>query len=549
MYRVFLADDNQLARHSLKVSILWEKNGFEIVGEAENGKEALKKIKSLMPDIALLDIKMPGLSGIEVAKQLLVDRSIPICIIISAYDDFMYMQQSLKLGIFDYLLKPVNNKELLEVLSRAKWRLEDEERVNNEQEMLRQRANDYQIELQKSSRDVKRKLFGDGVNGYIQSAKELQQILHEEWRFHCYEILLICPEKGVDTLYSDRQPDDLISYERKILVECETRFHTKLLDIWRKEGIVVLIIYQTVMTVRDYDEIALKIANTIFEKNKADGQHICAGISGMSQNLEELPNLFQQSVFSLNSHFSLENKYIIHYGAIKSKDIHNEYPLMKKLEVLYATLRDRPDDIMNCLDDFFVLLCEHEIYDVAYVKNMLVQTGIMMTCVIDGKYPAGVLHHSIIRQDTSDYIQLKSVDDIIREMTKASNIQEAFVWLKSYAEVLINICREEDGCGTNVRSKKALDYLNIHYPEHITLQDVANHVKLSSSHIGRILKNNTGETFVSLLNKIRIQAAIRLLREGDLKVYEIAERVGFSNYAYFYQLFKKCTGHPPTDYH
>ena len=83
--------------------------------------------------------------------------------------------------------------------------------------------------------------------------------------------------------------------------------------------------------------------------------------------------------------------------------------------------------------------------------------------------------------------------------------------------------------------------------EHIGLSDAAADAGISESHLCRLLKNETGETFVNILNKIRIQKALELIRSGGYKVYEVAETVGFSNYAYFYQIFKKITGRAPTD--
>ena len=85
--------------------------------------------------------------------------------------------------------------------------------------------------------------------------------------------------------------------------------------------------------------------------------------------------------------------------------------------------------------------------------------------------------------------------------------------------------------------------------ENITLCDVAEDAGISEIHLCRVLKKETGESFVNILNKIRIQKAQKLLQKGDLKVYEIAEIVGFSNYAYFYQVFKKITGCSPKEYH
>lgn len=94
-----------------------------------------------------------------------------------------------------------------------------------------------------------------------------------------------------------------------------------------------------------------------------------------------------------------------------------------------------------------------------------------------------------------------------------------------------------------------MEFLNKNYAEHITLQDLSDYMGLSCAHICRILKNDTGETFVTLLNKIRIMRATRLLKSSEWKVYEVAAAVGYSNYAYFYQMFKKETGVSPKEYY
>ncbi|HCI83207.1 MAG TPA: DNA-binding response regulator, partial [Lachnospiraceae bacterium] len=92
------------------------------------------------------------------------------------------------------------------------------------------------------------------------------------------------------------------------------------------------------------------------------------------------------------------------------------------------------------------------------------------------------------------------------------------------------------------------DYLNTHYAEEISLSDCAGAIGITGTHVTRLLRNDTGETFVSFLNKVRVRESIRLLKEGGYKVYEVAELCGFSNYAYFYQIFRKITGKSPKDY-
>lgn len=119
MYNTLIVDDDRAIRYILKKSDLFQKNGFLITGEAKDGKEALEKVRESHYDFILVDIKMPKMNGLEFIKELR-SSGYEICVvIISGYDDFSYTRQAIKLGAFDYLLKPIANKELEELLVNA----------------------------------------------------------------------------------------------------------------------------------------------------------------------------------------------------------------------------------------------------------------------------------------------------------------------------------------------------------------------------------------------------------------------------------------------
>lgn len=119
MYNVLLVDDDKVVRYSLRKMNLWERYDFTICDEAGNGYEALNKISLSHFDIAFVDIKMPKINGIEFLKELKENKS-DICVVfMSGYSDFAYARQGIILGAFDYLLKPVKEEDLLDVLSRA----------------------------------------------------------------------------------------------------------------------------------------------------------------------------------------------------------------------------------------------------------------------------------------------------------------------------------------------------------------------------------------------------------------------------------------------
>ena len=205
---------------------------------------------------------------------------------------------------------------------------------------------------------------------------------------------------------------------------------------------------------------------------------------------------------------------------------------MRKLEKLYDACRESRTSITQCMTDFLNQFSSNEIYDIDYVKNILIQAAIMMICIRR--------ENSVAENESLD------VNDVVKELYEMNSLQSAYQWMLDFAAKI-----EESGDIRNkvsLQTKKILDYLNEHYVEQISLQDVADYMGVSGTHVSRLIKNDIGETFITLLNKIRIKESIRLLKSGDYKVYEIAEMVGYSNYAYFYQIFKKHTGVSPKDY-
>ncbi|HIR27510.1 MAG TPA: response regulator [Candidatus Choladousia intestinigallinarum] len=120
MIRTLIVDDEFLIRYSIQNAVDWNSLGYEIIGEAENGPEALTQIKNLHPDLVLLDINLPILDGIEVCRQLKEQHINTEVIILTGYDDFKYIQSCLRLGVLNYVVKPLEEQEMTEALLKAK---------------------------------------------------------------------------------------------------------------------------------------------------------------------------------------------------------------------------------------------------------------------------------------------------------------------------------------------------------------------------------------------------------------------------------------------
>lgn len=120
MIKVLIADDEPRIRRGIKNTINWEEEGFELIGEAEDGEEALNMAKEKKPDILLLDICMPFLNGIQLIEELNKVLCNPVVIIISGHDEFSYTQAALRLKVFDYILKPIDRYNFRALIFKAK---------------------------------------------------------------------------------------------------------------------------------------------------------------------------------------------------------------------------------------------------------------------------------------------------------------------------------------------------------------------------------------------------------------------------------------------
>lgn len=125
MYTIVIADDEAQLRQALIRRIDWESVGFQVVGEAENGIEALDLVEKLEPDLLLTDVRMPFMSGIELAREVREIRPAMQIAFLSGFDDFSYAQQAIQYNIISYMLKPISSEELTEELRKIKKKIDE----------------------------------------------------------------------------------------------------------------------------------------------------------------------------------------------------------------------------------------------------------------------------------------------------------------------------------------------------------------------------------------------------------------------------------------
>ena len=164
MYSVLVVDDEIRQREAVIKSVDWEKAGFNVVGDAENGIEAIEQLEKLEPDLILTDIKMPLMTGLELAARAREIRPATKFVILSGYDDFEYAQEAFKYNVIRYLLKPISASELTSELEKIK------SEMDKEFEMLKTGGSNEETELRlKKAEFLLPLLLGTGEDVYSSS--------------------------------------------------------------------------------------------------------------------------------------------------------------------------------------------------------------------------------------------------------------------------------------------------------------------------------------------------------------------------------------------
>ncbi|MBQ4307033.1 MAG: response regulator [Lachnospiraceae bacterium] len=537
-YTVYLADDNELFRQSMTKTFPWGDLGYELVGSAPDGNAAWSDIEDLIPDVVLLDIRMPGMSGLEVAAAIRESGLPSIPIIITGYNDFSYARKGIQLGVFDFILKPVDEDELRSALKRAAVKIGERRRSEEKSRATASeaaRGSQAEAFRQEDALHFQRRidrLIIQTANGYDESARELQELLKQRYHFTSYSLVSVdFTDPDAVSLHT---AEEWSSIEQRFLDRGISAPELKMLHLWEKGTYIAVFLHTDIRTVKDYALEVIKAATELQRLNEEAGIGCYACVSEEHSDFSDFGSAMEELEYARDNRFFIENRKVIHHASIARHSTPKDYEIMRATEAFYETLRSHPEDVMSSLDVVIDAIRDNSGYDVVYVKGLFSHIGMMMSVI---------LSENGIREEG-----VKSIRDVAQETDALSSLPEAFAWLTEYARNFMRIRTTAGTASYSATTRRIMDYLNSRYSENIGLQSAAESLGISEGYLCRVLKNDTGETFINLLNKIRVREATKLLKQGDLKVYEVADKVGYGNYAYFYQQFRKITGSAPTDY-
>lgn len=500
MIRVLIVDDEFIMRQGLRYMMDWEQEGYEIVGEASNGRDALRLIGELEPHIIISDVVMPLLDGVDFSEA--VHHMYPRIqmIILSGYDNFEYVKHTLLNGVVDYILKPtLNPKELKEVLKRATERIpeyrigQNTGSVSYERMMERYLLGmDQELELSQFGNILPASyfcLYAVNVNKENDSGQNLSETLIKK---------------------IERELQGFMGIE-------------KLMLMLREEIVCVLFGYE--MSQRGNLRIKLE---------KLNGQLavLCDSVFGVVSrsftDLSEVLPVFQQDIMRyVDRGFYYQGKSLL---ILEGKRAAKEEEMPKFDFFRYNRLLGARQfaEALEMLGKYNtqVLACRMDVYRMKnQMKNMIFQFLDLLPMENDKK-------------ENCRYEFFKCIDQSRYQADYERAMEEIMEQLRMLFSQSV-LSRDD-------RMDKILEYIQQNYQENLKLEDLVAEFNFNYHYLSAYFNQQMKEGFSEYLNRIRIEKACRMLEDQDIPIAEISSRVGYSEQSYFCRVFKKITGKTPS---
>lgn len=503
MYQMMIIDDEPIVREGLKNLIRWAEYQFEICAEGIDGIDGLEKVLLYQPELVLVDVKMPGMSGLELIKQAKDKGYKGTFIILTGYSDFDFARTAISLGVRDYLLKPIDEDELAEDIIMIATELDEKKDLeqyieNNEQsakhEMLRR------LLLYIEEKDILHKQ----VKAYE---------LNFEYPSFCVAIL--CNQGKLQSGVIEYPSEEKLALMLKGIENVE---RVSIEDKW------VLICKGT-----SYQEFLqrLLVNNEKVETIYKEKYFISIGHDVF--HLEDIHYSYECARLLLEYQFTYQNELSVSIRALEES---KGMVIDNLFEHIYSQIEI--GDLEGLTSSFHKIeeYCRLNLLKESEIKMLLTHNQFLLKVFLENRY----------EQKRSEFPSYYELTQAIRHI---SNLVDLLSLSVEYCKKLSLIVAASGADNVIMRVRA---YVEKNYQKDLKLEGIAKMFNYNSAYLGKLFKKEIGENFNNFLDHIRIENAKKMLLDTDLKVYQVSERVGYSNIDYFYAKFKRYVGISPKEY-
>lgn len=533
--KVFLVEDEMVIRRGIKNSIDWEKEGYIFCGEASDGELAYPMIIKEKPDILITDIRMPFMDGLELCK--LVKKELPNIkiLILSGYDEFDYAKEAIRLGVTEYLLKPISSGKLLEALNGVS---ESIRREKEDKDLVRK----YMEEMRENTEHEKQKFFEQMIAGNLSMADALETGKKYEMSLSAgmYNLLLFRFTLGEE----NRKSGELLG-EAEYAIEKLTERLEYVFEFQRGvEGWAFLLMADNEEQMSERVKELSKDLEEIM-KNYSTIAYF-GGIGQPVARLRELEESFREAERALAARFTMELNRIISVDDIRMAqnvdtlddiEITSFGEIEKTRTMLEKFLNNGVEDEIDEFVDVYINELPEE-----NLKSVLMRQYIIMDAYI-------VMMSFCEKIEGIEGEMQAQSEELKNSMKTIQTVEE----IKNYIRMLL---KKIIGVRDTISGRRYSDIIEIakdqirktYMSDEISLNTVAAEVGMSPSYFSSIFSKEMGKTFVEYLTEIRMDRAKELLMCSSMKISEIGYEVGYKDPHYFSYIFKKTQNCTPKEF-
>ncbi|WP_288221695.1 response regulator [uncultured Clostridium sp.] len=505
-YKVLIVDDESILRNGLKHLCNWEDEGFKLIGEAANGKEALEIIKDKEPNIVITDLIMPEIDGIELSK--IIRRKYPRIkvLVLSNISEFDYVKESFKYGIYDYLLKTEASPESMLPILKSMVKEIDSNNLNEN------KYNEEKV-LENLTLDL---ILGKEID------KDSLENLFKYFILENYCLLISEINKEDDDLKELENIKRIIKGNIK-----DALVNYIIITTFIKNKIIIVINYNKNAQLKMLKDIEI-VTKSIF-----DNYEISPFVLTEGNNIKN------------NIHYSYEESLII-----KNKSIYFDKALIKKSDIRERSIKIKFDyDLFNSfigkLDFDGCISMIKKYLDIIKENTYMEEYDLKKFCqnlIYNALSSLENYDSELINISKKKIVLFKKID-IARSFNELVNIViDTFKYIDDLSQNSLN------SKNNSYIIKIVKDYVDKNYKDEISVATISKDLSINYNYLSYCFKNETSENLSSYISKVRVEKAKIYLEDFKIPIANISEMVGFSEHNYFSKIFKKYTSLTPTEY-
>jgi Response regulator containing CheY-like receiver domain and AraC-type DNA-binding domain len=489
MLRALLFDDEYIVLEALSGLVDWEGMGIELAGTAGDGLTALALFKEIRPDIVLTDIRMPGKDGLQLIEEILEEAPDTCCIVFSGFNEFEYVKRAIRLGVVDYVEKPITETSIERALRQGLRQIGKREELRS---------------LERRWEDSRKELLEKAVWELLQGGKQAVPKWMASFGAEARNVIGVTAMASNDSFELPHNPAYRAVYLRS---ERET---------------LAVVFHFFELPFAHWDDFA----------NELDSAGIALGIGDTYREIGDVILSGSEARRALKSALFLGTK-----GAVYSCELDNrklrQGELTEREEAIVLSVQAGNKALLMEQVDLFLERIRSERVDAEFAEREMLKL-IYLTTEAAAENRADSAANPAALSSALPHVEIRA----------ASEQGMLPVWFRRQMESIADAGMKARERNKHAAVEKARDYIERNVSREVCLQEVAEHVGLNAAYLSVLFKEEVGETFIKYLTKCRMELAKTLLRKG-LKVQEVSERIGYLTHRHFIEVFKKHTGVTP----